>query len=348
SRVLIRYMAWVICAAVLGCVNHNTTVPSDAPIPRELRMTTLPTYVIEPPDILIIRATNIVPKPPYRVQPLDALYIQASETLPDLPIRGAYGIEPDGNVNLGLAYGTVRVAGMTIEEAQEAIQKHLLKTLKETRVQVSLAQSRGLQQIQGDHLVRMDGTIGLGVYGSVYVTGMTLEQARLAIEMHLSQSLLEPEISLDVYAYNSKWYYVVLDRAGYGQTIVRLPITGRDTVLDAVSQMFGTFYMSSGKRIWLSRPNGKDPSKMQIFPVDWPALTQGGSPATNYQLLPGDRLFVQSNPLISVSNRMSQLFMPIERVMGITLLGAATVSSVEAIKSAGGAGGGAGGVGGFR
>jgi polysaccharide export outer membrane protein len=311
-------------------------------------MTTLPTYVIEPPDILIIRATNIVPKPPYRVQPLDALYIQASETLPDLPIRGAYGIEPDGNVNLGLAYGTVRVAGMTIEEAQEAIQKHLLKTLKETRVQVSLAQSRGLQQIQGDHLVRMDGTIGLGVYGSVYVTGMTLEQARLAIEMHLSQSLLEPEISLDVYAYNSKWYYVVLDRAGYGQTIVRLPITGRDTVLDAVSQMFGTFYMSSGKRIWLSRPNGKDPSKMQIFPVDWPALTQGGSPATNYQLLPGDRLFVQSNPLISVSNRMSQLFMPIERVMGITLLGAATVSSVEAIKSAGGAGGGAGGVGGFR
>ena len=88
-------MACVLCAAVLGCGSHNTTVPSDAPIPRELRMTTLPPYVIEPPDILIIRATNIVPKPPYRVQPLDALYIQASETLPDSPIRGAYGIEPE-------------------------------------------------------------------------------------------------------------------------------------------------------------------------------------------------------------------------------------------------------------
>jgi hypothetical protein len=45
SRVLTRYLAWVICAAVLGCVNHNTTVPSDAPIPRELRMTTLPPYM---------------------------------------------------------------------------------------------------------------------------------------------------------------------------------------------------------------------------------------------------------------------------------------------------------------
>lgn len=351
GKVFARYLAWLICASIIGCVRGDASVQQDAPIPRELRMTTLPPYVIEPPDILIIRATNIVPKPPYRVQPLDALYIQADQTLPDLPIRGAYGIEPDGNVNLGLAYGTVRVAGMTIEQAQKAIQEHLLKTLKKTSVQVSLAQSRGMQQIQGDHLVRMDGTIGLGVYGSVYVTGMTLDQARRTIEMHLSQSLLAPEISLDVYAYNSKWYYVVVDRAGFGQTIVRLPITGRDTVLDAISQMFGTLYMSSNKHVWLSRPNGEDPNNMQIFPINWPALTEGGSPATNYQLLPGDRLFVQSNPLIKANNRLNQFFAPIERVLGFTLLGSATVSSVEGtileFKN-GTASGGIGGTGGIR
>jgi polysaccharide export outer membrane protein len=221
-------------------------------------------------------------------------------------------------------------------------------TLKKTRVQVSLAQSRGMQQIQGDHLVRMDGTIGLGVYGSVYVTGMTLDQARRAIEAHLSQTLLEPEISLDVFAYNSKWYYIVMDRAGFGQTVVRLPITGRDTVLDAISQMFGTLYMSSNKKVWLARPNGADPHDMQVFPVNWPALTQGGSPATNYQLLPGDRLFVQSNPLMTANNRLNQFFAPIERVMGFTLLGAATVSSVENVGRGSGGGGGFGGFGGIR
>ncbi|HWG42140.1 MAG TPA: polysaccharide biosynthesis/export family protein [Gemmataceae bacterium] len=346
SKVLARYLAWVICAGISGCVMGDASVSHDVPIPRELRMTTLPPYIIEPPDILIIRATNIVPKPPYRVQPLDALYIQADQTLPDLPIRGAYGIEPDGNVNLGLAYGTVRVAGMTIEEAQKAIQDHLLKTLKKTRVQVSLAQSRGMQQIQGDHIVRMDGTIGLGVYGSAYVTGMTIDQARKAIEEHLGKSLLAPEISLDVYAYNSKWYYIVVDRAGFGQTIMRLPITGRDTVLDAISQMFGTMYMSSNKHLWLARPNGKDPNDMQMFPINWPALTQGGSPATNYQLLPGDRLYVQSNPLMRANNRLNQFFAPIERVFGFTLLGAATASSVGQVGK--GTGSGAGGLGGFR
>ena len=348
-----RYLAWLICATITGCVTGDASVPQDVPIPRELRMTTLPPYVIEPPDILIIRATNIVPKPPYRVQPLDALYIQADQTLPELPIRGAYGIEPDGNVNLGLAYGTVRVAGMTIEEAQAAIQEHILKTLTKSRVQVSLAQSRGMQQIQGEHLVRMDGTIGLGVYGSVYVTGMTLDQARKAIETHLGESLLAPEISLDVYAYNSKYYYVVADRAGFGQTVVRLPITGRDTVLDAISQMFGTLYMSSNKHLWLARPNGANPNDMQIFPINWPALTQGGSPATNYQLLPGDRLFVQSNPWIKANNRLNQFFSPIERVLGFTLLGTSTVSSVEETilefkTGIVGGVGGVGGIGGFR
>lgn len=354
SRVLARCVAWVICAGVLGCINDDAKVQQDVPIPRELRMTTLPPYVVEPPDILIIRAMNIVPKPPYRIQPLDALYIQVptTQTLPELPINGAYGVEPDGKVNLGIAYGTVRVADMTIEEAQTAIKEHLLKTLKTAHVQVSLASSRGLQQIQGDHLVRMDGTIGLGVYGSVYVTGMTLDQARRAIESQLSQYLLAPEISLDVYAYNSKWYYIVMDRAGYGQTVVRLPITGRDTVLDAVSQMYGTLYMSSSKHIWLARPNGSDPKNMQLFPINWPALTQGGSPATNYQLLPGDRLFVKSNPLLNANNRLGQFLAPIEKVFGFTLLGTATVSTIENTilefrnGTAGGLGGG--GVGGFR
>jgi polysaccharide biosynthesis/export protein len=329
SGFLIRCFVWGICVASVGCFTRKEPIQQEAPIPRELRMTTLPTYVIEPPDILIIKAMNVVPKPPYHIKPLDALYIQASETLPDLPISGAYGIEPDGMINLGLAYGTVRVAGMTLEEAQTAVQEHLSKTLKKTRVQVSLARSMGMQQIQGDHLVRMDGTIGMGTYGSVYVTGMTLDEARRAVEKHLSEFLLAPEISLDVYTYNSKWYYLVMDRAGFGQTIARLPIMGRETVLDALSMMFGTMYMSSNEHIWLARPNGQNPTDMQVFPVNLPAIVQGGSPATNYQLMPGDRLFVQSNPLIKGNNRLNQFLAPIERSIGFLLLGTSAVQSIE-------------------
>jgi polysaccharide biosynthesis/export protein len=335
-----------VCASNSGCV-HEPQVPPQLPIPRELQMTTLPTYVIEPPDILLITTMRVVPKPPYRIQTLDALLIQVSGTLPGEDIRGVYGVSPDGTVNLGLSYGVVNVVGMTIPEAEKAITAQLKGTLKNYQVLVSLSQARGMQQIQGDHLVRMDGTIGLGVYGSVYVAGLTLEQARTTIEQHLSKYMLEPEISIDIYSYNSKYYYIISDRAGYGATVIRLPITGKDTVLDAISMIYGLQFMSSQKHIWVARPNGQDPRKEQIFPVDWVALSKGGSPETNYQLMPGDRLFIQSNPLIALNNKMSIFFAPFERIFGITLLGSSTVqqinSTVQSIQQ-GAVGTGIGGV----
>ena len=62
-------------------------------------------------------------------------------------------------------------------------------------VTLALAQFRGLQQVRGQHLIRPDGTISLGVYGSVYVAGLTLGQAKCVIEKHLSQYLLDPQVA---------------------------------------------------------------------------------------------------------------------------------------------------------
>src|SRR5262249_17489499 len=158
----------------------------------------------------------------------------------------------------GVDYGVVRVAGLTLDEAREAIRTQLAKAVKEPQVSVALAQSRAMQQIRGMHLIRPDGTVGLGLYGSVYIAGMTLAQAKQAIEEQLSKSLERPEISIDVLSYNSKWYYVIFDGAGYGQQVIRLPITGKETVLDALSYVFGLTPVSSKHHIWVARPNSID------------------------------------------------------------------------------------------
>jgi polysaccharide export outer membrane protein len=186
-----------------------------------------------------------------------------------------------------------------------------------------------MQQIRGEHLVRPDGTIGLGSYGSVHISGMTLSQAQQAVEQFLSQFLLEPKISLDVYSYNSKYYYVILDGAGYGQQIFRLPATGKETVLDALSQVYGLPAVASTKHIWLARPNGGDGCQEQVLPVDWKAITRCGSPVTNYQVMPGDRIFVQGDTLITTNNVLSKVFAPVERIFGVTLLGSATVAAIQ-------------------
>ena len=163
------------------------SIPPHNNMPRELAKTTLPPYTIEPPDILIIEALRVVPRPPYRVSTLDVLSIEVPEALPESPIGGTYTVEPGGTVNLGLPYGVVPVAGLTLPEVQARLVQHLgAKFLRDPQVSVTLVQFSGLQTISGQHLVALDGTVTLGSYGSVYVVGMTLEQAKLAIEAHLS------------------------------------------------------------------------------------------------------------------------------------------------------------------
>ena len=53
--------------------------------------------------------------------------------------------------------------------------------------------------------------------------GHDLPQAKYCIEQYLSQFLDEPEISLEVWAYNSKVYYVVTQGAGMGDAVYPLP-----------------------------------------------------------------------------------------------------------------------------
>jgi polysaccharide export outer membrane protein len=304
-------------------------------VPHELDMVKLPPYMIEPPDVLLVDVIRLVPRPPYRIEPLDSILIQWNNVRPDgtvEPISNLYVVGPDGAVNLGFTYGPVRVTGMTLEQARVAVEQYLkTKGLKVPDVRVDLGQSAGIQLIRGEHLVRPDGTVGLGLYGSVDVTGLTLTQARQAIEAHLSAFFVDPQVSLDIYVYNSKFYYVIADGAGYGQQILRFHTTGKETVLDAITQISGLPPVSSKHKIWVARPNGSDPCKEQILPVDWCALTMGGSPLTNYQVMPGDRIYIQSQALIRTNNTLAKVLAPIERVLGITLLGASTVAEIQQI-----------------
>jgi polysaccharide export outer membrane protein len=262
----------------------------DICVPTELCKVSLPPYRLEPPDILVIDTLRMIPLPPYRIEPMDVLVVNVAQALPNQPISGTYGVTPDGLLNLGFAYGAVRVAGMTLEEAETALRNLLKKTLNDPQISVALGQIRAVQQTRGEHLIGPDGTISLGTYGDVYVAGMTRGQAKCAIEQHLSQFLLNPQISLAVYAYNSKVYYVITDGAGYGQQIYRFPATGNETVLDAISNIAGLPAQASRKKIWVARPAPPCHPCDQILPVDWLAIVEGGSTKTNYQIFPGDRI----------------------------------------------------------
>ena len=153
---------------------------------------------------------------------------------------------------------------------------------------------------------------------------MTIEQAKAAIEQHLSQFLDDPEISLDVFAYNSKVYYIVTQGAGQGDAVYRFPVTGNETVLDAISQINGLNFNCS-KKIWIARPTD-EPGQVQLLPVDWDAITSQACAATNYQILPGDRVFVAEDKMVALDTGLAKFTAPFERVMGFSMLGVGTVT----------------------
>jgi polysaccharide export outer membrane protein len=304
--------------------------PND--LPKELDKVTMPPYRIEPPDILLIDAFRVIPRPPYKIEPLDELVIQAppAQVIPNEPIAGIYPVGPDGQVDLGYSYGKVAVAGLTPEQARATISKHVADVhgIKPPAVSVALGRTRGFQQIRGEHLVRMDGTVSLGVYGDAYVAGMTLPEAKQAVEAQLARSLLNPQVTVDVLAYNSKVYYVIYDGGGFGQQIYKLPVVGGETVLDALSELRGLPAPSSTKRIWIARPVPGQVGCRQILPVDWAAITEGAATNTNYQLFPGDRIYVKADFWVALENGVTKVVAPFERIFGFTLLGNATIRAV--------------------
>jgi polysaccharide export outer membrane protein len=301
-------------------------------VPRELCMATHPPYTIAAPDILLIDAIRVIPIPPYKLNPMDSISVSLAKGLtPDKPLQGVFPVEPDGGVNFGPDYGKVMVADLTIEEARIEIEKHLKNVIKLDRpeVTVTLAQFRGMQQIRGEHMVGPDGTVRLGLYGSVIVAGMTLDQAKGAIELHLSKYLMKPEVSVDVFAYNSKSVYVITDGGGFGEQVFTLPATGNETVLDAVGKIGGLPSVASKRRIWVARPAPAGHAPDQVLPVNWNALAQGGNTTTNYQLLPGDRVYVMAEPLVTFDTAVARLIAPFERMFGFTLLGNSAVRALQ-------------------
>jgi polysaccharide export outer membrane protein len=332
----LRLGAGLACLlAIVGCKAVNVRddlldqpMPPAMTPPRELAKVSLPAYRIEPPDIINIDMPRLVPLPPYRAEIYDVLQIHVTNALADQPIDNYYMVEAEGVVNLGPAYGTARVVGMTLDDAKKAIEAKLGQIIRDPEVSVQLARVYGAQQLTGQYLVAPDGTINLRQYGVVHVAGLTVTEARLAIQKHLAQFVDSPQLSVDVVGYNSKVYYVVTQGAEMGDNVRRFQITGNETVLDAIAQVNGLSQLSS-THIWIARPAPGNFACEQILPVDWVAVTQGGSTATNYQVLPGDRVYIAQDEMVTLNTMVSKIVSPFERILGVVSLGSSTIRSTE-------------------
>ena len=247
-------------------------------------------YIIESPDILSVEAIHLVPKSPYKLRVFDLVFVDVIRALPDSPISSVFAVEPGGNIQLGTNYGSVKVGGMSTDEAKEAITKHLSERLVNPIVSVQLTRMGDMQQIAGNHTVGPDGCITLGSYGRVNVNGLTVDECQKTIETHLSKSLDNPQVIVDVVSSNSKSYYIVIRYAGMNDRVMEFPCLAKSTVLGAIAGIDGL----SNTRGMIKHIRPRESGEPVVTSLDWEKVlfSQSGT-GDNLQLLPGDRLVLE-------------------------------------------------------
>ena len=145
-----------------------------------------------------------------------------------------------------------------------------------------------------DQTVLPDGTIDLGRFGRLRVAGKTLEQIESDVRGAVAALEKTPsEINVRLVNAQSAVYYVLGEVNSAGS----FPLVGNETVLDAILIAGGLTDRASPCNIILARPSGPH-SCRTVIPICYRHITQQGDTATNYQIMPGDRVYVATRSLM--------------------------------------------------
>jgi protein involved in polysaccharide export with SLBB domain len=143
-------------------------------------------------------------------------------------------------------------------------------------------------RLPGDQPVLPDGTINLGRYGQLVVAGKTLEEIEAVVRATVEAQTKDAGfIVVRVVSRPSKVFYVLGEVNAPGA----YPLAGRETVLDGIVMAGGLNERASRRNIILTRPTPPESCRV-VLPVRLRDIVQLGDTTTNYQLAPGDRIFV--------------------------------------------------------
>jgi protein involved in polysaccharide export with SLBB domain len=145
-------------------------------------------------------------------------------------------------------------------------------------------------RLPGDQPVQPDGTINLGKYGQLLVAGKTVSEIQGMVQGAVQTQVKEAGyIGVRLVSRQSKVYYVL----GAVNSPGAFQLNGRETVLDGILAAGGLTDTASRENIIFTRPS-KPNCPRTVLPVCYKAIVQLGDTTTNYQIAPGDRIYVAS------------------------------------------------------
>jgi polysaccharide export outer membrane protein len=164
--------------------------------------------------------------------------------------------------------------------------------------------------IERELTIRPDGRISLDLIGDVVVEGKSVDEIRGEILARIKEYIVSPEVSVVLATSASRRYYVfgeVLRPGAY-------PLIGRVTAIDALASAAGETRFSALNSSRLVRVS---PEASQIFPVRLRDIRESGDASTNYELRPGDVIFVPPSTPARIGYAISMVFLPLQAILGL-------------------------------
>ncbi len=178
-------------------------------------------------------------------------------------------------------------------------------------------------QIERELTVRPDGRISFDLIGDVEARGRTVEEVRLDIATRLKEFIVQPDVTVLLTTSQSRTFFILgeVNRPG------AYPIIGDVSAVHALGLGGGPTRMASLDNAKLVRPS---PEGELTYPIHFGAITEHGYGATNYQLQPGDVVYVPPNLSARIGYALQLIFFPLQQVLGLggTVINAAVAPGV--------------------
>lgn len=167
-----------------------------------------------------------------------------------------------------------------------------------------------IQEIDGETVrIQPDGKVSLKLIGDVKIAGMTPKEIGVKLEILLSEYYVDPKVTVRIFNYASKKYYV----HGEGVTVGTRPYTGRDTLLDAVGPAASNF-LAWTQKVKVVRPSFGD-RPVRTIEVDVHSMIHTGDWSQNILLEPDDIVYVPPTPLAWIAHRVNEVLFPVAPIV---------------------------------
>ena len=238
-------------------------------------------------SLLVPKELANEPQAVYHVGIGDSILVETVNFDASIRLPGDQVVRPDGTISLG-QFGKLSVVNKTVEqiqsEAQSSINRYLENELQ--REFESEQQRQRLEQTEGDSALQLP------------VEESATKEQQVLLARRIADVLKKNQVSARLVNWESKKIYVLGEVNSPGA----FQYNGHQNVLDGIIEAGGLTSKANHHEIIVARPTTCDSCRI-VMKVCYDQIVQLGDSSTNYQLQPGDRVFI---PALTFLDDLSQ------------------------------------------